>query len=164
MVLFAYGLAVGLTFTIWLLVSIIVSILSVPLGFFPAAMLKFGGKKGFVIQLTIVVGLLAFIPASVIFTIYCVIWLFMTVSARHSARSDLPTIQNLYNYRISWLLLLISLLPYSVPGVIAFIKDLMIGWVHHEVSYLALAQSLPSLLTVIYLVTIGRSPDVLEAK
>lgn len=164
MVLFAYGLAVGLTFTIWLAVSIIVTILSVPFSFFPAARLNFGGKKGFVIHLTIVIGLLAFIPASVIFTLYCVFWLFMTASARHAARSDLPTMQNLYNYRISWLLLLISSLPYSVPGVVAFVKDLMIGWVHHEVSYLALAQSSPSLLSVIYLVTIGRSPDHLEAK
>ncbi|CAO3607334.1 unnamed protein product [Mucor hiemalis] len=165
MVLFAFGLAVGLTFTIWVTISVIVYILSVLLGFLPDQVkISFGGRKGFVVHLTIVVGLLAFIPSSVIFTIYCIFWLFMTVSARRSARSDLPTVQNVYNYRISWLLLLISLLPYSIPGVIAFIKDLMIGWVHHEVSYLALTQNMPSLLLVIYLVTIGKSPDHLEAK
>lgn len=158
---FMFVLSIGLAFVIWLAVSIIVNIISLPVGVFPVR-IKTAGP--FALHSTIVAGLLGFIPASVLFCLYFVVWTFMTASSRVSARSDLPTVQNVYNYRLSWLVFLTSLLPYYIPSVIVFIKDIMIGWTQYSLVPMKLVQDIPGLLVVIYLVTFGNNPDVLETK
>jgi hypothetical protein len=113
---------------------------------------------------SVAVGLLSFVPPSVIFTAYYIVWLMMTCVARAFAKSDLPSFQNIYNYRLSWLVYLTSFLPYYVPQVIVYAKDLLIHWNYHPVSLVLILEDAPSLLTLIYLVTIGKNPDILELK
>ncbi|KAI7878366.1 PGAP1-like protein-domain-containing protein [Mucor mucedo] len=161
LLLFMFVLSIGLTFVIWLAVSLMVNIISLPVGVFPVR-IKTAGP--FAVHLTIVAGCLGFIPPSVLFCLYFIVWTFMTASSRVSARSDLPTVQNVYNYRLSWLVFLTSLLPYYVPSVIVFVKDIMIGWTQYSVLPIKLAHDIPGLLVVIYLVTFGKNPDVLETK
>jgi hypothetical protein len=165
LVLSTFGLGIGLTSVIWLAISIIVFFISIPIRLFPGqGNRKSASVRQFAIHLTVSVGLLAFIPSSILFTIYFILWLLMTASARLSARSDLPSFQNVYNYRLSWLIFLTSLLPYYIPSVIAYIKDIIIGCIHHTISPITLVQDVPVLLILIYLLTLGKSPDVLPTK
>jgi hypothetical protein len=160
----AFTLGIGLTAIFWFAISTLVYILStiIPLRLFASK--STSSPTYFVIQLSIVVGLLSFVPPSVIFTVYYIVWLLMTGIARASAKSDLPSFQNVYHYRLSWLVYLTSFLPYYVPQVIVYAKDLLIRWNYHPVSFTLLLQDTPSLLTLVYLVTIGKNPDSLELK
>lgn len=165
LILFAFVLGIGLTCVIWFAVSTIVFLISIPLRVLPRQHnLKKASVRQFVVHLTVLLGLLGFIPSSTLFAAYFILWLLMTSSSRVSARSDLSSFQNIYNYRLSWLVFLTSLLPYFIPSVIAYIKDILIGWTHHTISPITIVQDLPPLLILIYLMTLGKTPDTLDAK
>lgn len=165
LLLFAFFLSIGLTFMIWAAVSLVVTILSVPLRLFPMQLQGPNtSMKTFVIHLTVVTALLGFIPSSLVFSVYFIVWLCMTSIAHVAAISDLPKIRNVYHYRLSWLVFFISLLPYRVPNLIAFVKDILIGWTEYKVSPSVLAEDIPALIIIIYLVTIGKNPYSLEQK
>lgn len=161
---FAFVLGIGLTAVFWFVISTLVFIISrmIPLRLFVVK--STSSMMHFIIQLSIVIGLLSFVPLSVIFTVYYIVWLLMTSIACTFAKSDLPSFQNIYNYRLSWLVYLTSFLPYYIPKVIVYAKDLLIHWNYHPVSIVLILQDSPSLLILIYLVTIGKNPDTLELK
>ncbi|GAN01712.1 GPI inositol-deacylase [Mucor ambiguus] len=166
LLILAFALSVGLNAIIWLLISLLTLILSTPMRFMhssnvspPATFTKF------FVHLSIVAGLLSFLPSAVVFTLYFSVWLFMTCTARNAARSDLPLFQNTYKYRQSWLIFLVSLLPYYIPHLIIYIKNLLIGWTYQlPESPLVLAQDIPVLMTLVFLITVGRNPDVASSK
>lgn len=165
LLLFTFSLSIGLTLIIWLAVSTIVTVLAIPLRLFPMQVRTQNASiKPMVVHMTLAIALIGFVPSSVIFSVYFIIWLFMTAVAHVAARSDLPKIRNMYYYRLSWLVFLTSLLPYYVPSVIVYVKDIMIGWTHHHVSPIVLMQDIPALFMIIYLVTLGKNPDRLELK
>ncbi|KAI8094670.1 hypothetical protein BDF21DRAFT_98904 [Thamnidium elegans] len=165
LLLFIFAMSIGLTLIIWLAVSMIVAVLAVPLRVFPMQVQsQHTSIKPMVVQMTLVIALIGFVPSSVIFSLYFIIWMCMTAVAHTAARSDLPKIRNMYYYRLSWLVFLTSLLPYYVPSVIVYVKDIMIGWTHYRVSPIVLMQDIPALFMIIYLVTLGRNPDRLELK
>ncbi|KAI9481388.1 MAG: PGAP1-like protein-domain-containing protein [Benjaminiella poitrasii] len=175
LLIFAFVLAIGLTTLLWLTVSALVFFLSLPLRlifycFSGNVTISSSNQTGsfelysFLCHLSIVIGLLSFLPSSVIFVIYLLIWLFLTCCARISAQSDLPSFQNVYKYRQSCLIFFISLLPYYVPHVVVYCKDLFVGWTHYRLAPITIAQDAPVLLALLYLVTMGRTPESLELR
>ncbi|KAK4514962.1 uncharacterized protein ATC70_002569 [Mucor velutinosus] len=161
-----FALSVGLNAVIWLLVSLLTLILSTPMQFMRSSDVSTSvTSTRFLVHVGIVVGLLSFLPSAVIFTLYFSFWLLLTCSARNAARSDLPLFQNIYKYRQSWLIFLISLLPYYIPHLIVFIKNMLIGWTYQlPESKLTLVQDVPVLMTLAFLVTVGRNPDVTNSR
>jgi len=166
LLILTFALSVGLNAIIWLLVSLLTLILSTPMRFMRSSNVSAPATSTqFFVQLSIVAGLLSFLPSAVVFTLYFGVWLFMTCSARNAARSDLPLFQNTYKYRQSWLIFLVSLLPYYIPNLIVFIKNILIGWTHKlPESPLVLVQDVPVLMTLVFLVTVGKNPDAASSQ
>ncbi|KAI7899801.1 uncharacterized protein BX663DRAFT_519556, partial [Cokeromyces recurvatus] len=172
LLILAFGLSIGLTAFLWLVTSSLVFLLSLlPLCLFrcPSPNITHLSTKYyyFLCHLSIVIGLLAFLPSALVFIGYLLVWLFFTCSARISCtlQPDMPSLQNLYKYRQSCLIFFISILPYYVPSVIVCCKDLLIGWTHYyRLSIITIIQDAPVLLALIYLVTIGSSPESLELR
>lgn len=168
MVLFSFILTIGLTFVIWLLVAVIVYILSIPLSIFLKLQSSFDEDSNMSMAeiLTVSIPILFGNKLSFVFPICFLLWLKMTASARVSAKSDLPRAQNIYNYRFSCLMFLVSLLPYTIPSLIADIKDLLIEGNRRgfDFSYIAIIQGMPNVLVVLYLTSKGKNPSRLEAK
>ncbi|KAL9537639.1 hypothetical protein MBANPS3_011598 [Mucor bainieri] len=161
-----FATSVGLNAIVWLLVSLLTLILSIPMRFMRSRNVSAPSTSTqFFVYSSIAAGLLSFLPSAIVFTLYFGAWLCMTCSARHAARSDLPLFQNIYKYRQSWLIFLVSLLPYYIPHLIVFIKNMLIGWPYHlPESPLVLVQDVPVLMTLVFLVTVGRNPDVVGSK
>lgn len=161
-----FTLSVGLNAIVWLLVSLLTLILSTPMRFMRSSHVSAPATSTqFFVHLSIVAGLLSFLPSAIVFVLYFSAWLYMTCSARTAARSDLPLFQNVYKYRQSWLIFLVSLLPYYIPHLIVYIKNMLIGWTYQlPESPLVLVQDVPVLMTLVFLVTVGRNPDVASSK
>ncbi|CAO3697385.1 unnamed protein product [Rhizopus stolonifer] len=153
-----FMLAVGFTAIAWITITSAVALLSVPFRFFHSSF-TLPRFCQCILHLTIVLVSLYFIPISVIFVSYYILWLLMTASSRFSA-TDLPHSRNTYRYRQSWLLFLTSLLPYHVPNVIVYVKDLLIGWTEHEISIELIICQLPYILLLVYLVTFGKNANL----
>jgi pimeloyl-ACP methyl ester carboxylesterase len=166
LLILSFVLSIGLNAIIWLLISILTLIFSLPL-----RCMRFNRNsspattKHLLAHLSIVIGLLGFLPSAFVFILYFSVWFFMTCSARNAARSDLPLFQNIYKYRQSWLIFLVSFLPYYIPNLIVFIKNLLIGWNHKRPeSIIIVLQDTPVLIALVFLVTVGRNPYVVESK
>ncbi|KAL9553665.1 hypothetical protein PS6_003807 [Mucor atramentarius] len=166
LLILAFALAVGLNAIIWLLISLLTLILSTPLRFMRLSNVSTPvTSTHFFVHLSIVAGLLSFLPSALVFMLYFSVWLFMTCSARNAARSDLPLFQNIYKYRQSWLIFLVSFLPYYIPHLVVFIKNILVGWTYQlPESALTIAHDVPVLMTLVFLITVGRNPDVAGSK
>ncbi|KAG0189088.1 GPI inositol deacylase [Apophysomyces sp. BC1034] len=57
--------------------------------------------------------------------------------------------RNQYNYHQSVLVFMTALLPFYIPGVIVFVRDLMIGWVEPAFSFAELLDYLPVLFCIL---------------
>ncbi|CEP07975.1 hypothetical protein [Parasitella parasitica] len=127
----AFILGVGMNAIVWLLVSTLVFVCSLPFRFIRHKNASSPVSSTYLFaHLSIVAGLLGTLPSSVVFAFYFSAWVYITCCARNAARSDLPLFQNIYKYRQSWLIFLVSFLPYHVPKLIVFIKNLLIGWTY----------------------------------
>lgn len=166
LLILAFALGIGLNAIIWLLVSILTLIFSLPSRCIPFNRSSSPATTShFLVHLSIVTGLLSFLPSAFVFVLYFSVWFFMTCSARNAARSDLPLFQNNYKYRQSWLIFLVSFLPYYIPNLIVFIKNLLIGWNYKRPeSIITVLQDAPVLVTLVFLITLGRNPDMVESK
>ncbi|KAI9282713.1 hypothetical protein BY458DRAFT_497090 [Sporodiniella umbellata] len=157
--LLLFLLAVGLTVIVWLVITFVVVVLSLFLRlscFFTKP--AYVNSKAIRFSMLLALLLFYFIPAHVLYVFYYIVWLTMTASSRLSAvRSDLPCYHNIYRYRQSWLLFLTSLLPYHVPGVVVFVKNLMVGWTRRHITLDELTHHLPYVLFLVYLTSFANT-------
>ncbi|RCI01448.1 hypothetical protein CU097_012391 [Rhizopus azygosporus] len=86
----------------------------------------------------------------------------MTATSRTS--SNLPSLQNTYRYRQSWLMFLTSLLPYHIPGIVVYIKNILAGWTRPTQPLWLIMQQLPTVFILIYLVTLGNHPKTISPR
>lgn len=171
LLLLAFGIGIGLTAIAWFLVETLVTVISTCLNMLlrsnrtaaPTAQSRDAAKSRFILYSASTLGLIRVVPVSVLFAFYFVIWFFLTCSAY--SKSDLPTVQNVYRYRQSILIFLLSFLPYYIPQLIVYVKDLLIGWQYQpSFSMVTLLQDMPVVFALIYLITFGKTPDIIELK
>ncbi|CEG81595.1 hypothetical protein RMATCC62417_15779 [Rhizopus microsporus] len=164
---FLFTLSVGLTAIVWLLISFLTALLSkliqcmyrvIPVN----TTSQTSSWRHFFIHASIVLALVRLVPISVLITMYYIIWLIMTAASRTS--SNLPSPQNTYRYRQSWLMFLTSLLPYHIPGIIVYIKNILAGWTRPTQPLWLIMQQLPTVFILIYLVTLGNQPKTMSPR
>ncbi|CEI91944.1 hypothetical protein RMCBS344292_06220 [Rhizopus microsporus] len=164
---FLFMLSVGLTSIVWLLISFLTALLNkliqcmyrvIPV----STTLQTSSWRHFFIHASIVLALVRLVPISVLIILYYIIWLIMTAASCTS--SNLPSLQNTYRYRQSWLMFLTSLLPYHVPGIIVYIKNILAGWTRPTQPLWLIMQQLPTVFIFIYLVTLGDHPKTISPR
>lgn len=184
---FLFMLSVGLTSIVWLLISFLTALLSkliqcmyrvIPVNITS----RTSSWRHFFIHASIVLALVRLVPISVLITLYYIIWLIMTAASRTSSVSrnnsylttthllklliiqNLPSLQNTYRYRQSWLMFLTSLLPYHIPGIVVYIKNILAGWTRPTQPLWLIMQQLPTVFILTYLVTLGNHPKTISPR
>ncbi|OBZ85265.1 GPI inositol-deacylase [Choanephora cucurbitarum] len=153
LVLFFFGLSVGFTVIIWSTIFVITSTLAYCCNLLPSIKSTLSLQQQMVLFVAVTIGASKIVPPSVIIVGYILLWLFLTTVAK----SDL----NIYYYRQTWLLFLISILPRHAPQVIVYVKNLLVGW---TTITSASSQEALTIAFLVSLTTIGRTPTIFEQK
>lgn len=163
------GISIGLTAIAWILVTIFASAVGSCLSALRSrnspnySLDREVAKSRFMVYSACTLGLIRVVPASALFVFYFTVWFLLTSSAY--TKSDLPTAQNVYRYRQTILVFLLSFLPYHIPPLIVYVKDVLIGWTYQpSYSLVMVVQDMPIVFILIYLITFGKNPDMIELK
>ncbi|KAI8370077.1 PGAP1-like protein-domain-containing protein [Choanephora cucurbitarum] len=153
LVLFFFGLSVGFTVIIWSTICTVTSTLAYCCNLLPSIKLTLSLQQQTILFVAVTIGALKIVPPSVIIVGYILLWLFLTTVAKSNL--------NIYHYRQTWLLFLVSILPRHAPQVIVYVKNLLVGW---TTITSASWQEVLTIALLVSLTTIGRTPTIFEQK